>query len=146
MKRMNPYIAFHGRTHEALSFYQSVFGGDLNIMSVGDCPPEVQAAFPAEMKEKAMHGQLDIDGHFALMGTDCNNPNGPAPSGTNISIAVDCADQAELEKFFGLLADGGSVTCPLGPAFWGGEFGMVTDKFGQDWLLTFAETHWAAGR
>lgn len=142
MKRLNPYIAFHGKTREALSFYQSVFGGELYVMTVGDCPPEVQSAFPAAMKEQAMHAQLEISPSFAIMGTDCNNPNGPAPSGTNISIAVDCSDQAQLETYYGKLAEGGSVDCPLGPAFWGGQFGMVTDKYGQDWLLTFSDTHW----
>lgn len=142
MKRMNPYVAFHGKTQEALSFYQSVFGGSVNMMLVSDCPPEVQAAFPAEMKDKVMHGELSIGPVLMLMGTDCDNPNGPAPSGTNISVAVDCQDRAELEKFYGALSDGGNVGCPLGPAFWGGEFAMLTDKYGVDWLMTYSETHW----
>ena len=137
MKRLNPYIGFKGKTREALGYYQSIFGGEATFMTVGETPQEVQSMCPPGTADQVMHGQLDL-GAFALMGTDMGDPNAhPAHSDcSRISVAIDCSDKAEIEKLYRSLGEGGSIGCPLGPAFWGGDFGMVTDKYGVNWLLT----------
>lgn len=137
MKRLNPYICFSGRTREALSFYQSIFGGDISFMTVAETPEEIRAMCPPNSDDQVMHGQLEL-GAFALMGSDLGSYDFSSGEHkeTQMSIAVDCQDKAQIEKFYHALGEGGSFGCPLGPAFWGGDFGMVTDKYGVSWMLT----------
>ena len=140
MKRINPYIGFKGKSREAMAFYKSIFGGELSFMTVGECPPEVQEQC-GDNKDAIMHSQLEVGPSLAIMGTDMGayDFDSAKEGNSRISIAIDCADKAEIEKLYKALGEGGSFGCPLGPAFWGGLFGMATDKYGVNWLLTCTE-------
>ena len=130
---LNPYISFRDNAREAMEFYRSVFGGELNVMSFGDMPGVPTE--PAE-KDKVMHGQLTGDNGIVLMGAD--TPSGMDHEPFNGSISLSGDDEATLRGYWDKLVDGGTVGEPLTKAPWGDTFGMCTDKFGVAWLVNSA--------
>ncbi|MET4591580.1 VOC family protein [Arthrobacter sp. 754] len=128
---LNPYLGFRDNAREALTFYQSVFGGDLALSTFG----EFQASEdPAEV-DKIMHGMLTSPKGLILMGADTPNSM-EASTGSSISISLSGDDEAELRGYWDKLSgDGGTVTVPMEPAPWGDIFGMCTDRFGTAWLV-----------
>lgn len=129
MKRINPYINFNGQAREAMNFYKGCFGGELTFMTVGESP---MAANMPDQADTIMHSQLEFE-NGVLMATDMQ---GGDTTGSRIAIALDCSSEEEINRHFAILAEGGNTFCPLGPAFWGGLFGVTTDKFGITWMLT----------
>ena len=133
--RLNPYISFRDNARDAITFYKSVFGGELNISTFGD----YQASQDAAEANKVMHAMLETPGGLTLMAAD--TPNGMEYNpGDNISVSLsgDSADEAELRGYWDKLIDGGTVTVPLEMAPWGDTFGMCVDKFGIGWLVNIA--------
>jgi PhnB protein len=130
--RLNPYANFRGRAREALTFWHSVFGGELQIMSFADGGMEVAEG----ERDQVMHGQLDTP-VLTLMAADA-----PAhmelPNASFMSISLSGDDEAELTGWFEALAEGGTVTVPLNKAPWGDTFGMLVDRFGVQWLTNIA--------
>jgi PhnB protein len=59
--------------------------------------------------------------------------------GNNFSLSVDTESEEEADKIFNGLAESGKITMPLSRAFWGDYFGMLTDKFGIQWMISYAE-------
>lgn len=135
MSKINAYLGFENNGQEAMTFYQGCFGGELTISKVGESP--MAAEMPPETHGLIMHAQL-TSGDLAIMATEMGgcSPE-PLVKGNNISLAVACESQEEIEKYFAYLSEGGSVMCPLGPSFWGTAFGAVTDKYGIAWLLNY---------
>jgi PhnB protein len=114
-----------------MTFYQSVFGGDLDISTFGQYEGMVQD--PAE-SDLVMHAQLTTPDGFVLMGAD--TPSGMPyvkPAGMAVSVSGD--DEAALEGFWNKLVDDGTVVLPFDTPPWGGRFGMLTDRFGIDWMV-----------
>ena len=128
---LNPYLGFRDNAREAMTFYQSVFGGDLALSTFG----EFQASEDPAEADKIMHGMLTANNGLVLMGAD--TPNGmDLAQGSSISVSLSGDDEGELRGYWDKLSgDGGSVTVPLEPAPWGDIFGMCTDKFGTAWLV-----------
>jgi PhnB protein len=129
--RLNPYISFKDTAREAMEFYQSVFGGDLNVSTFGEFGSEGPEA------NGVMHAQLESPSGFTLMASD-TPPGMPYEPGTSISVSLSGDDGDELRGYWDKLSDGGSVTMPLEKQAWGDEFGMVTDKFGIGWMVNIA--------
>jgi PhnB protein len=128
---LNPYLGFRDNAREALTFYQSVFGGELALSTFG----EFQASEDPAEAEKIMHGMLTTPKGLVLMGSDTPNSM-EASTGSSISISLSGDDEAELRGYWDKLAgDGGTVTVPLEKAPWGDTFGMCTDRFGTAWLV-----------
>jgi PhnB protein len=128
---LNPYISFRDTARDALTFYQSVFGGDLALSTFGDFHASDD---PAET-DKIMHGMLTTEKGLVLMGADTPNSMDYSP-GNNISVSLSGDDEAELRGYYDKLSgDGGTVTVPMDRAPWGDIFGMCTDKFGIAWLV-----------
>ena len=125
---LNPYLSFSDNAREAMEFYQSVFGGDLDVMTFGQMGGE-----PAE---GVMHSQLGTPSGFTLMGSD--NPPEMGPSAGNGSISLSGDDVDELKGWFEQLSDGGQVTVPLDKQPWGDYFGMCEDKYGVRWLVNIS--------
>ncbi|QEW04175.1 VOC family protein [Microbacterium lushaniae] len=130
---LNPYLSFRDTARPAMEFYRSVFGGDLAI--------DTFAAYdmgqdPAE-NDLVMHAQLDTPRGFTLMASDTPGslPYAP-PAGFAVSLSGD--DDRELEGYWRALSDGGAITMPLETPPWGGRFGMLTDRFGVDWMVSIA--------
>jgi PhnB protein len=135
MAAVNAYINFDGNCDQAFVFYKSVFGGEFQArMSFGEAPG---MDVPAAQKDKLMHVALPIGKNTVLMGSDWSPQFGPMERGNSFALSVNADSQAEADKVFKALSDGGQVTMPIGIAFWGAYFGMCTDKFGIKWLVNF---------
>jgi PhnB protein len=128
-----PYVFFYGRCQEALDFYKSVFGGSYEAMKVSDSPMKDQ--MPPEAVNSIMHASFTSGGvkFFASDGRDVKPID---PDAGNISLALNVEDGADAERVCTALAEGGKIVMPLEPAFWGGRFAMVVDKFGNEWMIT----------
>ena len=128
-----PYAFFYGRCQEALDFYKSVFGGSYEAMRIADSPMKDQ--FPPEAANGIMHASFTARGvkFFASDGREVKTVD---PDAGNISLALNEVDGADAERIVKALADGGKLVMPLEPAFWGGKFAMVVDRFGNEWMIT----------
>lgn len=131
--QLAPYIFFYGRCEEALEFYKGVFGGSYEIMRVKDTP--VASEMPPGSENSVMHASFKGD-EITFMCSDGQQAKTVDPDAGNISLALSFEDAARGEKIFNGLAAGGTVGMPVSAAFWGGRFGMLTDKFGTEWMVT----------
>jgi PhnB protein len=132
VSRLNPYLSFRDDARQAVEFYRSVFGGELTIQTFGDggMPSD-----PAD-RDKVMHAQLEAPNGFVLMAAD--TPTGVEyRPGTNVSISLSggAADERELRGHWVRLSQGATITAPLEKAPWGDTFGMLTDRFGTQWMV-----------
>jgi PhnB protein len=126
---VNPYIAFKGNCQEAIDFYKDALGAEvLFSQPYGDSPM-------AEMgpADAIMHATIKI-GESNIMLCDDMRPEAGAAGG-NISLAIGLNDTEKAKLMFNNLADGGNVTMPLDKTFWAEAFGMLTDKFGINWMV-----------
>lgn len=130
-----PYLTFGGDCAEAFDFYKSVFGGDYEMRSTFAEGPE-DMNVRDEDKSKIMHVTLMVDG-APLMGSDTTSDHGgPVDKGNNISISYAPKNRESADEIFGKLSAGGHTIMPMHDAFWGAYFGMCTDKFGVNWMLS----------
>lgn len=139
MASLNPYINFKGNTEDAFNFYKSVFGGDFTaVMRFGEMPPmEGAPPTPEAAKNKIMHISLMV-GQSMLMGSDAVEGFGPPIAvGNNYSVSINADSKEQADKYFNGLAAGGNIGMPMSDAFWGSYFGMLTDKFGTNWMISF---------
>ncbi len=125
----NTYLNFDGNCREAMNYYQSVFGGKLEIMNFGDSPMEV----PDSLKDQVMHATLVSDG-LTLMASD-NNTDQKVVFGSAYSIMVGVKEVEYGKEIFEKLAEGGMVLMPYDKTFWNAMFGMCIDKFGIQWMV-----------
>jgi PhnB protein len=134
--KLNPYLQFRDNARDAMTFYQGVFGGDLNVRTFGEYGGE--GGTHGAAADGVMHAQLEAPNGFTLMASDIPpgmDTGGDVKNGT-ISISGD--DDDDLRGYFDKLSDGGQVTMPLEKQMWGDEFGMLTDRFGIDWMVNIA--------
>jgi PhnB protein len=137
MAAINPYLNFKGTTEEAFNLYKSVFGGEFAMVQRFKDTPEAGKAAPGDM-DKIMHIALPIGKGNVLMGTDAVGDMGKSfNAGNNISLSVSADSEKEAEKIFNGLAVGGKVTMPLSKTFWNAYFGMLTDRFGINWMVNY---------
>jgi PhnB protein len=129
MTTVNIYLNFNGNCFEAFTFYKSVFGGEFPYVGYyKDMPPQEGCEpMTAEDGEKIMHMSLPISAETMLMGSDAGGEWAAAiTQGNNFTISINTDSQAE------------AVTMPLANTFWGDYFGMFTDQFGINWMVSFA--------
>ena len=131
--RLNPYLSFRDNAREAMEFYQGVFGGDLAISTFGEFGSADGVA-----PDGVMHAQLDTPSGYTLMASDTPEAMGDVTSGNTIAVSLSGDDVDELSGYFAKLSDGGTVTMPLAQQMWGDHFGMVTDRFGNSWMVNIA--------
>jgi PhnB protein len=133
--QLNPYLNFRGEAREALEFYKSIFGGDVDISTYGDMPGAMDGH--SIDADSVMHGTLTGDNGIVLMAADAPAEMNAPPSTTALSLSGEQADV--LRAYWEGLADGADVTMPLSKAPWGDEFGMLNDKFGIPWMVNITE-------
>ena len=129
--RLNPYLSFRNNAREAMEFYRSIFGGNLEAMPFGD-----MARDPSE-KDLVMHSMLATPNGLVLMGADTPSDMQLAPGGT-ITVSLSGEDEAELRGYWDKLAEGATIAYPLEKAPWGDTFGMLTDRYGTPWMVNIA--------
>ena len=131
--RLNPYISFPGNARDAMEFYKGVFGGTLTMNTFGEF-----GAQDAPDPDNIMHGQLETDRGFTLMGAD-TPPGTEHTPGNNIAVSLSGDDADDLRRYWEGLSEGGMVTVPLEKQMWGDEFGMCVDRFGIAWMVNIGQ-------
>jgi PhnB protein len=132
--KVEPYLSFEGRADEAIEFYKKALGAKVVMLSrFKDAPPGAcGGGAMAAPGEKVMHSALQI-GNTTVMVSD-GRCQGPAEF-KGISLSISASTDADAERMFNGLAEGGKVSMPLGPSFFASRFGMVTDRFGVSWMV-----------
>ena len=132
--RLNPYLSFRDDAREAMEFYQSVFGGKLDVSTFADAGG---MGVPDDEQGKVMHAMLEVPGVLTLMGADTpSHMEYHEPAGMSVSLSGD--DDDTLQGWWDGLSADGKVNVPLEKAPWGDTFGMLTDKYGIDWMVNIA--------
>ena len=134
-----PYLMFDGKAEEAFQFYRSVFGGEFEVLvrfkDMGGGPP---GASPAEM-ERVAHVSLPLGNGYLLMASD-NMPSmgHKLAVGNNFNISIAPENGAEAARLFNGLSAGGTVQMPMQQTEWAEKFGTCTDRFGVQWMVSYA--------
>ncbi len=133
---IQPYLFFGGRCEEALEFYRTALGAEVEmLMLYKDSPePPPPGRLPPGFENKVMHASFRIGGCRLMASDGCEE--GPKFAGFSLSLAVPTA--AEADRAFAALADGGQVRMPLTKTFWSPRFGMLADRFGIGWMISVA--------
>ncbi|WP_125776296.1 VOC family protein [Antribacter gilvus] len=141
MAKLNPYLSFKDNAREALEFYQSVLGGELDINAFGDMPMEGMDTNPDEAR-LVMHGQLDTPSGLTLMASDTPSfMEYVAPSsGVTVALTGGPDDHEYIQAAYDKLSDGDTATLPFDLAPWGDYYGQLTDKFGISWMFDVGST------
>lgn len=134
--RLTPYLQFDGDAAEAMRFFASVFGGDLQLMTFADMGG---MGMPEEHQGRVMHAALIVDDAISLMGADSGGMDGSVMGDrTQTFIALSGEDADRLRGWFDALAADGTVEVPLERAPWGDSFGQVQDRWGHHWMVNIA--------
>jgi PhnB protein len=128
---LEAYLFFPGNTEEAMSYYQSILGGDLSITRRSDVDPMASE----DEKHLVINAALDA-GTFTLRANDRDDATNEVQ--TRIELTIVGTDEGGLRKIFDGLSEGGSVKVPLEKMFWGDIFGALVDKFGIGWQVNIA--------
>jgi PhnB protein len=126
---LSPYINFQGKAREALEFYHSALGGQLDLYALN----ERGEAQPAGPDDRITFGRLETDG--ALIFATDGHPKYPPTVGEHMAITLSGTDKERITALFTALAEGGKVKGKLTPQQWGGENGYLEDKFGVNWVI-----------
>ena len=138
MKGFDVTLLFDGETEEAFNFYRSVFGGEfINLQRMSDLPSPMELS--DSEKSKILHMALSI-GNTVLMGMDLPPNRGTVNKGNNFFVTLNTSSKEETDSLFSKLSDGANIMMPVEQQFWGAYFGMLTDKFGIQWMLTYSES------
>jgi PhnB protein len=142
MKVVQPYLFFNGKCEEALNFYKSAIGAEITAlmrfkeappMPAGDAGGAGEGCGPGTPDpEKIMHASFKI-GQSEIMASDGCSDGTPKFEGFALSIAL--STEAEADRIFNALSQGGKVTMPMGPTFYAVKFGMLEDRFGMGWMI-----------
>jgi PhnB protein len=128
----HPYLFFCGSSREAFTRYKEVFGGDLELMRLGDAPDA--GDIPPEQADVIIHAALTFDDHL-LMGSDDPTTDSFGPvQGMMVSYSARDADDAR--RVFDALSEGGKVTQEVIETFFSPAFGMLVDRFGTPWMVS----------
>ncbi|KAA5546692.1 VOC family protein [Adhaeribacter rhizoryzae] len=127
---VQPYLTFRGNCEEAFNFYKEALSGEIPMLSYFESAP---MDVPEAYKKKILHAILKL-GQAIIMASD-SLPDHPVTIGNNVTLSLNFENIAQLETAFTNLSAGGQVTMPLQDTFWGAQFGMLTDKFGINWMF-----------
>lgn len=134
---VEPYLFFEGRCEEAIEFYQRALGAEVTmLLRYQDSPdPPPPGKVPPGSGNKIMHSSFRV-GDTTVMASDGGCTGKPSFQGFSLSITV--ANEAEADRLFTALAEGGKVQMPIGRTFFSPRFGMVADRFGVSWMIVTA--------
>jgi PhnB protein len=135
--QVQPYLNFEGRCEEAIEFYRSAVGAQVQAMiRFKDTPPGQPSMVPPSAENKVMHAAIRI-GDTVLLCSDGRCTSSSKFEGISLSLTV--ADEAEAKRTFDGLAKGGEVRMPLAKTFFSPSFGMLADRFGVTWMVYVAQ-------
>lgn len=125
---VNPYISYKGNCQEAIDFYKKALGAELIFSQTWGESPMSEPG----IEDKIMHATIKVGDSTIMM---ADTPESDVPAGSNISLAIGLNEIDKARTMFNNLSDGGNVTMPLDKTFWAEAFGMLTDKFGINWMV-----------
>src|SRR5258708_12323115 len=129
---VQPYLSFEGHAQEAIDFYKSALGATVDmIMHFKDAPPEMQAQMSPDSKDKIMHAAFKI-GDTQVMASD-GRCSGKA-SFSGVTLSLNATSNAEADKLFNSLAQGGKLEMPMSQTFFPTPFRMLADNFAATWI------------
>jgi PhnB protein len=131
---VQPYLFLDGRAEEAIEFYRRALGAEVTMLMRFKDSPE-KGMNPPGTENKIMHASLRI-GDTTVMASDGNCQGQAKFQGVALSVTV--ANEAEAERVFTALSDGGQVQMPLTKTFFSPRFGMTADRFGVPWMVYVA--------
>ena len=131
---IQPYLHFDGRCEEAIEFYRTALGAELEMMMrYRESPePPPPGMVPPGMENKVMHASFRIGDSVVMASDDCT---GTQTRFEGFQLTLTAADEAEAQRCFAALADGGQVKMPLAKTFFSPAFGMLADRFGVPWMV-----------
>ena len=131
---VEPYLFFDGRCEEAIEFYRKTLGAEVDmLMRFKDSPePHQPGMIPPGAENKVMHANLRI-GDTSVMASD--GRCGGKPHFNGFALSLEAATEAEADRLFNALADGGKMQMPLTRTFFSPRFGMLADRFGVMWMI-----------
>ncbi len=132
--QVQPYLFFDGRCEEAVEFYRKALGAEVTMLMRFKESPDTGMCAPSA-GDKVMHMSLRI-GDTTLLASDGECKGQPNFQGFSLSLTA--PSDAEAERLFASLADGGQVRTPLTKTFFSSRFGMVADRFGVPWMIVVA--------
>lgn len=128
---MNVHVAFPGTCREAMQFYADMLGGHIEcLMSYAETPAAEHVS--PSLHDRIIHASLNLRGR-RLMGADMAPEQYTPPQGVQVQLAYQEIEQAS--RTFARLAEGGEVIMPFESTFWSAGFGMITDRFGVQWMI-----------
>ena len=129
--QIQPYLFFDGRCEEAVEFYKKAVGAKVEVLMRFKQAPDQSMISPGSA-DKVMHGGIKI-GESTVLVSDGRNTGKPNFQG--FSLTIYAKDEAEADKLFGALGEGGEVRIPMDKTFFARRFGMLADKFGVGWMI-----------
>lgn len=133
MPQLEPYLFFNGNCADAMHFYERALGGKLEMMMKASEAPAQEGSGDVD-PDAIMHACIQVEG-ARLMASDWMGPD-PYPGIRGVSLTLNYASVEEAKRKFDALAAGGKVIMPPGKTFWVESFGMLTDKFGANWMVS----------
>jgi PhnB protein len=130
MTQLTAYLTFNGNCGQAMTFYQQVLGGKLEVNPLKDSP--MAQNMPAEKQDWLIHSDLQADG-IRLFASDKLSP-APFTPGNTMSLCLHSEDKQQITNLYNKLKEGGKVNAELQDAFFG-LYGEVTDKYGVTWMF-----------
>ena len=133
--KVQPYLFFNGRTEEALDLYKKVLGAEVvMLMRFEESPePPPPGTLAPGSEKKVMHCAFMIDGQLLMASDGCNGDGRTEFKGISLSLSV--STEADAQRIFGALGEGGTIQMPLTKTFFSPQFGMVADRFGVSWMV-----------
>jgi len=130
---ITPYLFFGGRCEEAIGFYRTALGAEVEMLMRFDESPDAPppGMVPPGFEKKVMHAAIRVRGIPLLMSDGCDTNS----KFEGFRLALSVPNEADATRSFDALADGGSVQMPLTKTFWSPCYGMVTDRFGLGWMV-----------
>ena len=136
-RSIESYLFFNGRCEEAIEFYRKALGAEVEMMMRYNESPEPPppGMVPPGFENKIMHCSFKI-GRTTMMASDGSSAEKPSFEGFSLGLHV--SNEAEADRAFNTLADGGKIKMPLTKTFWSPYFGMLEDRFGIGWMINVA--------
>jgi PhnB protein len=132
---LTPYLLFDGTCAEAMHFYQSVFGGELNLSKVKDSVMKSQ--MPPTLQEKVLNAHLR-SATIEFSASDWLRRDRARVRGNTVCLYLSGGTQQQLSSIFEKLSDGAEVNDPLKTQPFG-TYGALNDKFGVRWMFWTGE-------
>jgi len=137
MITVNPYLYFNGNCEEAFNFYKSVFEVEFQYVGRYKDVPQTERHIFQEQDNKILHISLPISKQTILMGSDNVEVHKEVMAYSNFSLSINTDKKEEADKLFKKLSKGGKIRLPMNETFWGSYYGVVNDKFGINWKISF---------